>query len=441
MRTHMTIVCLALAAFALQGSFLPERSQESVVAFVDVNVIPMNRDGVLEHQTVIVRGNRVAEIGPAAQIKAPASATTVDGRGKYLMPGFAEMHGHLPNPNAGAELTENVLFLYVANGVTTVRGMLGNTAHLELKARIARGELLGPRLWVPGPALGGNAAPTPEAGRRMVEEQRAAGFDHLKIQEGLARETYDTIVATAKRLGMRFAGHVPDAVGVYHVLESGQASIDHLDNYVETVGGPDSANDQRIAQVVAATSAARAWTVPTLALWETFLGTDDPDALAARPEVRYVPQTMRANWVQQLSQIRANAQPADRRLATIALRRRILKALQTAGCPIAFGTDSPQLYSVPGFSIHREMQSMAAAGLTPQQILREGTREVARYFAAEQEFGSVAAGQRADLILLNGNPLTDLANFARRAGVVVNGRWLPETEIQARLERIAAGYQ
>jgi imidazolonepropionase-like amidohydrolase len=437
----MTSGVLALAALALQGSMGSERWQETVVAFVDVNVIPMSRDGVLEHQTVIVRGNRIAEVGAAAQVRAPAGATTVDGRGKYLMPGFAEMHGHFPNPNAGPELTENVLFLYVANGVTAVRGMQGNVPHLELKARIARGELLGPRLWVPGPALSGNGAPTPEAGRRLVEEQHAAGFDHLKIHEQLSRETYDTIVATAKRLGMRFAGHVPDAVGVYHALESGQASIDHLDNYVETVGGPDSANDQRIAQVVAATCAARTWTVPTLALWETFLGTDDADALAARPEVRYVPQAMRASWTRQLAQIRTNAQPADQRLATIALRRRILKALQTAGCPIAFGTDSPQLYSVPGFSIHREIRSMAAAGLTPQQILREGTREVARYYSAEQEFGSVATGQRADLILLNGNPLNDLANVARRAGVMVNGRWLPESEIQARLERIAASYQ
>jgi len=208
---------------------------------------------------------------------------------------------------------------------------------------------------------------------------------------------FATIVATAKRLGLRFGGHVPDAVGVYHALESGQASIDHLDNYVETVGGPDSADDGRIARIVAATCAAHAWTVPTLALWETFMGSDEIEQLAARPEVRYVPQAWRNNWMQQLSQMRqGNQLTAEQRQKTLALRRRILKAIQTAGCPIAFGTDSPQLYSVPGFSIHREMQSMAAAGLTPQQILLSGTRNAARYFGAEQEFGSVAAGQRAD---------------------------------------------
>jgi imidazolonepropionase-like amidohydrolase len=438
----MTLLPLALAALALQGSVFPRRSQEPVVAFVDVNVVPMNQVGVLEHQTVIVRGTRIAELGPAARVRAPAGATTVSGSGKYLMPGFAEMHGHFPNPNAGPELTENVLFLYVANGVTTVRGMQGQLPHLELKARIARGELLGPRLWVPGPALSGNSAPTPEVGRRIVEEQQAAGFDHLKIHEGLSRETYDTIVATAKRVGLRFGGHVPDAVGVLHALESGQVSIDHLDNYVETIGGPDSATDAKLQAVVDATCKARAWTVPTLALWETFMGSEDVEQLAARPEVRYVPSAWRNNWMQQLSQMRqGNQSSPEQRQKTLALRRRILKALQTAGCPIAFGTDSPQLYSVPGFSTHREMRSMAAAGLTAQQILLSGTRNAARYFGAEQEFGSVAAGQRADLILLNGNPLADLANVGRRAGVMVNGRWLPEAEIQARLERIAAAYQ
>jgi imidazolonepropionase-like amidohydrolase len=410
------------------------------VAFANVNVVPMDREGVLANQTVVVRDGRIAEVGPAASVHVPAGAVRVDGRGRYLMPGFAEMHGHLPNPNAGPEITETVLFLYVANGVTTVRGMHGNTAHLELKRRIAARDLLGPRLWVPGPALGGNSAPTPDSARWLVEAQHAAGFDHVKIQEGLSRETYDTIVATAQRLRIRFAGHVPNAVGVYRVLEAGQASIDHLDNYVETVGGPDSADAGRIGQAVTATCAAGTWTVPTLALWEVFLGTDDASALGTREELRYVPPQWRANWAQQVGQMRQNNPDVEDRVATIALRRRILKAIQDAGCPIVFGTDSPQLFSVPGFSIHREMASMAAAGLTPQQILTAGTRNVARYFGAEQEFGTVAAGRRADLLLLEANPLIDVRNVARRAGVMVNSRWLPEAEIRARLERIAASY-
>lgn len=439
------LLLVAQAAPALPAPWPPRlgvsHRDTQLVAFVDVSVVPMNRDGVLEHQTVIVRAGTIAEIGPAQRVRVPAGAVRVDGRGKFLMPALGEMHGHLPNPNAGPEITENVLFLYVANGVTIVRGMQGTTPHLELKGRIARGELLGPRLYVPGPPLSGNSAPNPETGRRLVEEQHAAGFDHLKIHEGLSRETYDTIAATARRLGMRFAGHVPNAVGVARALEAGQASIDHLDNYVETVGGPDSASAQRIGQVVSATCAARTWTVPTLALWETFL-VGDPEALAGREELRYVPPAWRQNWAQQLNQIRQNPGGlGGGGAATAALRRRILKALADAGCPIVFGTDSPQLFSVPGFSMHREMQSMAAAGLTPQQILSAATRNVARYYGAEQEFGTVAEGRRADLLLLEGNPLTDLGNVARRAGVMVSGRWMPEAEIRARLERMAAAYQ
>jgi imidazolonepropionase-like amidohydrolase len=429
MRYAMTLLGLAAAALAFQGSVIPKPTQAPVVAFVDVHVIPMNQAGMLDHQTVIVRGNRIVTIGPVSQVHVVAGATIIDGRGKYLMPGLGEMHGHLPSPSAGPELTENLLFLYVANGVTTVRGMQGTLTHLELKARIARGELLGPQLWVSGPPLTGNAAPTPEAGRRLVEEQRASGFDELNIDEGLGREAYDTIVAAARRLGMRFGGRVPASVGLQHVLKSGQASIDDLDDFVQAVGGGrgDSVTEARISQVAATTCAARTWTVPTLL---------DPEdsARASRPELRYVPAAWRSSWAQQPA-------PGTTGASTLPLRRRILKALQAAGCPIAVGTDSPSLYSVPGFSMQRQMYSMAAAGFSPQQILGEATREVARYFGAEQEFGSVAPGQRADLLLLNGNPLSDLKNVGRRAGVMVSGRWLPEAEIQARLERIATAYQ
>src|SRR6185503_19766658 len=145
------ILPLALAALALQGSVLPKRPQEPVVAFVDVNVVPMNRDGVLEYQTVVVRGNRIVAVGPASKVRAPDGATTVNGSGKYLMPGFAEMHGHFPNLNAGPELTVNVLFLYVANGVTTVRGMQGQLPHPRSRPGSRAASCWAPGCGCPGP--------------------------------------------------------------------------------------------------------------------------------------------------------------------------------------------------------------------------------------------------------------------------------------------------
>jgi imidazolonepropionase-like amidohydrolase len=256
----------------------------------------------------------------------------------------------------------------------------------------------------------------------------------LKIHEGLSRDTYDTIVATAKRVGLTFGGHVPNAVGVRHALEAGQKSIEHLDNYADELGGDES----RLPDLVRATVAARAWTVPTMALWEVFSGDTPVDSLAARPELRYVPAQWVAGWRQQLGNIRAN-NPSDGG-QMIALRRRILKALHDGGAQIALGTDSPQLFSVPGFSIHREMRVMLESGMTPYEILTSGTRNVARYYDQEAEFGTVSAGKRADLLLLLANPLTDVGNVARRAGVMANGRWLPETEIQLRLAEIARTY-
>jgi imidazolonepropionase-like amidohydrolase len=358
------------------------------------------------------------------------------------MPGLAEMHGHLPNPDApGAspELTESVLFLYLANGVTVVRGMQGNPAALELRDRIARGEVLGPRLWVAGQPLSGNSVRTAAAGRRLVEAQRDAGFDLIKIHEGLKRDVYDTIAATAKRIAITLAGHVPDDVGLFRALEAGQVTIDHLDNYVEAAGG-DSLDATGIARVVQATRHARAWVVPTMALWETFLA-GDVAALSDLRELRYVPAQWVDTWTRQLGNIRRDNPDVSAAMREIAARRRILKALADSGAGILLGTDSPQIFSVPGFSLHREVESMAAAGMTPYAILASGTRRVAEYFGSDGDFGTIAQGKRADLVLLSGNPLESLGNLTRPAGVMVSGRWLPREELDRRLDQIAQRYQ
>lgn len=437
-----TIALLLSATTALQDPAPPGAVRDTQpVAFVGVSVLPLDRDRLLENHTVVVRGGRIAALGPVAEIVVPAHARRVDGRGKFLLPGLAEMHGHLPNPNAPGfdpRVTESALFLYLANGVTFVRGMQGNAAALELRDRIARGEVLGPRLHVAGPPLSGATVRNAADARPTVEEQRAAGFDLLKIHEGLSREVYDTIAATAKRVGIRFAGHVPNEVGVFHALEAGQSTIDHLDNYTEAAGG-EKADSAGIERVVRATRAAGTWVVPTMALWETFLAGDPADR-ARLPELRYVPPQWRAAWANQLAAMRRNNPDTAAGRREIALRRRILKALADGGVGILFGTDSPQLYSVPGFSVHREIAVMSAAGLPPFAILESATRRVAEYLGTPHEFGTVAPGRRADLILLHGNPLDDLGRLARPAGVMVNGRWLPESEIRERLEEIASAY-
>ena len=438
---------------------------ETPVVFESVAVVPMDRERVIERQTVVVRDGRIAEIGPAGKVRPPEGATRVDGRGKYLMPGLAEMHGHLPGPQTPPEVTGNILFLYVANGVTTVRGMQGHPSQIELRRRVAEGSLLGPALYLAGPALSGQSAPSVEVAQRMVREQKAAGYDLLKIQEGLSREVYDAIVATANEVGIRFGGHVPNDVGVRRAIEAHQSTIDHLDNYLDALEANDSPaqgadaatrvrflvfhlDERKMPELARLTREAGVWNVPTMKLWETFFGDETGEALrGSMPEVKYLPGAMVDGWVKQrdtppppsLANILGFATGGKSGARVIQMRLKMLKALHYGGCRFLLGTDSPQVFSVPGFSIYREMPIWAQAGFRPYEVLEAGTRNVAEYFGAAQEFGTVERGKRADLILVEANPLADVANVAKRAGVMVRGRWLPEQEIQARLAKIAGG--
>jgi imidazolonepropionase-like amidohydrolase len=421
----------------------PAPAAPGTTAFVDVTVIPMDGRRPLANQTVVVRGDRIVAVGPAARATVPAGATRVEGRGKFLMPGLAEMHGHVPPPNAPPQLTEDVLFLYVANGITTVRGMLGAPGQLALRERTARGELIGPTLYLAGPSFNAQSINSPEEAVRKVREQKAEGWDLLKVHPGLTRPEYDAMARTAREVGIRFGGHVPADVGLLHAIEMGQETFDHLDGYVEQLRGDQGPMDPaQLADVVRRTRAANAWVVPTMALWEVLGGLPELDSLTAFPELRYMPPATVAQWTE-LHRRRLADPQLDRARArqTIANRMAVLKALSDGGVRVLMGTDAPQQFSVPGFSLHRELLRMRAAGMTPEQILASGTTRVGEYFAKSDRFGAVATGQRADLLLLDADPLADVANLTRRAGVMVRGRWLPESEIQQRLAAIAARHR
>jgi imidazolonepropionase-like amidohydrolase len=446
------MVYLALAGLlALAGPTDPPAQSDAVTAFVGVTVIPMDRERRLAGQTVLVRGDRIVEIGPSARVKVPEGSARVDGSGKYLIPGLAEMHAHIPGGQASDSAVERTLFMYVAGGLTTVRGMLGHPRHLELRDRAARGELLSPTIYAAGPSLNGNSIPDPAAAARTVEEQKAAGYDLLKIHPGVSRAAFDSLAATAHRVGIPFAGHVPEEVGLARAIEAGYATIEHLDGYIEAMlreGAPVTAeqsaffglnlgehlDESKLAGLVAATRKAGVWNVPTQVLLENLVLVGSAEELAQRPEMRYVaPQTL-AQWAEvkngMLAETGSTAASARR---TIETRRRLIKALHAAGAGLLLGSDAPQIYNVPGFSTHRELESLVAAGLTPYQALETGTRNIARYFGTERETGTIEKGKRADLVLLDADPLADIRNTTRRAGVMLRGRWLPQAEIERRL--------
>jgi len=436
------LAALALLAGSLAG-IAPAAGQSGAVAFVGANVIPMDGDRVLAGQTVVVRDGRIAALGPDARTEVPAGATRIDARGKYLIPGLAEMHGHVPAVGAaGPRFAEDVLFLYVAAGATTVRGMQGHPSQLELRRRVQSGDLIGPRLFLSSPPLSGNNVADAATAERLVREHKAAGYDLLKVHEGLSKEAYAAIARTAREVGLPFGGHVSDIVGLEGALAERQSTIDHVDNYVlamlpgNAAALASNADAARIPALARATREAGVAVVPTMALWEVILGRHDPAAMKDRAELRYMPAAMVQNWVTQVGSRRAQVDPAEA-AREVELRRLMLKELSDAGVRILMGTDAPQLFSVPGFSLDRELVSMAGAGMTPYQILRSGTVAVAEHLGLAAESGTIAVGKRADLVLLDANPLADIANVQKRAGVMVNGRWLGAAEIGERLGAIA----
>ena len=434
---------------------------EGDLAFVGVTVLPMTGPGgpvVLEHQTVVVADRRIASITPADEVEVGDDVEVIEAAGQYLMPGLAEMHGHLPSPRMLPADARNLLFLYVANGVTTVRGMQGDRSQFTMRDQIARGETIGPRLFLGSTSMHGARVTTPEQAEQLVREYRQTGYDLVKVHEDLALEVFDALAATANEVAIPFGGHVSDRVGLLHALAAGQVSIDHLDNYIQALVpeeqqsaappvlgdiGPlmDLVDEGRIPQLVEATRLAGAWVVPTMVLWETVFYGDRSAAeiRARRPEVRYMPPETVEVWERAVDERQAVIHlETNRRVST--LRRTILRALHDGGAPILLGTDSPQIFSVPGFAMHHEMALWVEIGMTPYQVLETGTRRVAEYFDATDDFGSVTVGHRADLLLLTANPIEDIGNVASRAGVMVNGRWIPERQIQDRLADIAVFY-
>jgi imidazolonepropionase-like amidohydrolase len=443
---------VAAAAFAGAATSEAQVPDRGTYAFTNVNVIPMDSERVLADQNVIVHDGRITAVGPAASTVVPEGATRIDGRGRYLLPGLAEMHGHVPGANIA--LAEDVLFLYVAAGVTTVRGMQGHPAQLELNRRVRAGEIVGPRMWLAAPSMHGGNVPDAETAERLVREAKAAGFDLLKVHENLSADAYAAIVRAATEVGLPWGGHVSQHVGVHGALAARQSTIDHLDDYVEAMqpaGSPAlaatgaerarllplHADESKMTELARATREAGVAVVPTQILWEVLLGARAPETMIDRPENRYMPRTTIENWTRQAGNFHGNAS-RESAAREVELRNQLLKTMHDEGVLILMGTDAPQIFSVPGFSLYRELPVMVEVGMTPFEVLRTGTVNVARFFGIEDEAGTVAAGRNADLLLLDANPLDDITAIERNAGVMIDGRWLSPDYLRQRLDEIAA---
>ena len=438
---------LSWAAFVAALFCSTVMAEDTVI--VDVGLISMVEPGVQESQNVTVRGGKIVAIGPG---EAVAGARVIDGSGRFLIPGLAEMHAHVPVANPERD---DALFLWVANGVTMARGMIGHPTHLALREDLLAHRTLGPRLLTSGPPFSGQGLSIAEV-EALVREQKAAGYDFLKIIGTLSVGQFEALSAEARRVGMRFEGHVTASVGLPASLQAGQIVVDHLDGYLQVIT-PDAdsypahygawfgaalaphVDPDLVPHAVAMTNAAGAAVVPTETLLENSFHAYRWEEMIRRPQFGYLPRQLRISHIRHMQGM-APGTSAEKAAEYLGVRKMLIKALHDGGVPVLLGSDAPQMFNVPGFSIHRELASMVAAGLTPSEALATGTTAPAAFLGASG-WGAIEVGRDADLVLLNANPLQDIANTQRIEGVMVRGRWLDRATLDAGLSDIEERYR
>lgn len=453
-----------LFAAALAAAHATAGSQPAPpLAIEHITVVSMRSASVDADQTVVVRDGRIVAVGPSAGTSIPSNARRVDGRGRWLIPGLADMHAHLfaddyvPDATVPAELG-----LFLAHGVTSVRLQIGRPLHLVLRRRVRDGELAGPRLWVSSPQLSGDAAAntirvrSAEEGRAAVRTAQRDGYDLIKLTTNITPEVFEAVMDEARSLGIRVTGHVDPRVGAPRALAAG-LQIEHLDNYMETVladsapsrvsvsdvGAYRAANWASLAHVDArkleslagATAHAGTPVTPTLAFFRSWFATRYTDEeIRVRPEYGLLPESMRNGWERSRAAYWRNPPTDAQRERYIRIRDRMVRAILDSGGRIMAGSDGPSGLMSYGWMLHRELEALVAAGLTPYEALRAATVVPAEYMGAIAEQGTIEVGKRADLVLLTADPLADIRATSDIAGVVSAGRFYDEAARLALIE-------
>jgi imidazolonepropionase-like amidohydrolase len=461
---------MTFLAFLGLAAALAFAQETGTVAFIGVHVVPMDEERVLPDQTVVIRDGIIAAIGSTALLSVPEDAIRIEGRGRYLLPGLADMHAHLSGYVTDTDsdkdaIARSEMLLYVATGVTLVRNMAGSDAHLEYRRRVEAGELVGPRIFTvtnivdgPNPVWPSSIrASEPADADGLVESFLAAGYDQIKIYNGLPRDVYGALFDAAARRGIRIVGHVPFSIGIDGALEAGQYSIEHQRGYdydgvrkealeqnggrnAERFGSWQKMSDDRMRELVRRTVAAGTWNCPTFVVDYMLSDNDARAAFRGKEALRFVhPEVRKTLLKNELDDMFPEDANEALRLS-FPQRYKLLKMLSDAGAGLLVGTDTMVPYLVPGYTPIDEMQHFVKAGLTPYQALRAATSDPARFLGIGAESGTVSVGKRADLLLVEANPLEEISHLWRRVGVVLAGRWLPQAELDAMLERMAASY-
>jgi imidazolonepropionase-like amidohydrolase len=427
--------------------------------------------------TVVVQGAKILALGPSATTPIPYGAKVFDGSGEFLIPGLADMHVHLTGAGEPTGSREFILPLLVANGITTVRDMGGKVEYLKgLRGEIDSGKQIGPQVFFTGSYLDGNppsfqpsiVVQTATEGVAAVQKLKGQGVDFIKVQSRLLPEPYYAIAGEAKKEGIRFLGHVPDSVTAAAASDAGQASIEHLtgvllgcstregelrqrrlvplpagENRERTLARDrawtkdllDSYSEQKAANLFQQFAANHTWHVPTFPLLVHLAYLVPENDRSKDPKLKYIPRKVRENWDKGRSELLDSRTEAD-----FALRRRLVKEslaavkeMHDAGVDLMAGTDATAPNVFPGFSLHEDLAYLVEAGLTPRQALQAATSKPADFLGRSETQGTIQIGKRADLVLLDANPLKDIRNTQKIRFVIVNGRLLVRDDLDTLL--------
>ncbi len=442
---------IALAAGALLAHAQP-------VAVTHVTVIDVEAGRSRPDMTVVVAGGRISAVRQAARVTVPRGSQIVDGRGKFLIPGLWDMHVHMFSalPPGTQDPAARVFFApnFVARGISGVRSMFDDLGAIrELRAAVAAGTLAGPEVVASGPILDGApaywpgsiACANPEQGRAAVRRLKDGGVDFIKVYSLLSRETYFAIADEAQKAGLPFAGHVPNGVTAVEASDAGQRSIEHLlgvfascssreaefardgAKFGDSMRAAAESYDPRKAAALFAKFAANGtWQTPTLVALRTVAYAGDAE-FEKDERIRQVPASIRQIWRGLLADMAKPDAAARRRQFERELT--LVGAMHKAGVKILAGTDTPNPYVFPGSGLHDELELLVKAGLTPMDALRSATIRPAEYLGAANGMGSIAADKAADMVLLEGDPLADIANTRRIAAVVLKGKVYAKSDL------------
>ena len=445
-------------------------------AIRNATIITMTSAGTVRSGTILVRDGRITAVG--AGVAVPAGTRIIDGTGKYLIPGLADMHTHLFAD--GDEVHDSAgpaeIGVMLANGVTAARLMIGTPEQLVLRAAVVDGKVPGPQLWVASPQLTGRASEnaivvtTPDEARAAVRTSAGAGYDFIKLTLFITKPVYDATIDEARLAGIPVVGHVEPVVGLGPALAAKQ-QIEHLDSFIEgalsdaapsrvsmTQAGVfgnntwitlDFVDNRKLDSLAGATARSGVFVGPTQNVFNTAFGIGETRAqLEGRPDWRHWPPRLRQGYLNAHSRYwdptRAPEKTEARRNRYVEIRNRLVKAIQDSGGKLIAGSDTPEWFHTYGWGLHRELQALVKAGLTPLQALKTATVNPAEFLGASREWGTIEAGKRADLILLSANPLEDISNTMAIDAVSVGGRWLARAELDAMLAagaRVTGGVQ